>query len=74
MNFKLNKSGILAYTHALTKRADFVREELAKDIENNLQLYSPRRTGKLAASYKEVKVDQNTISIYNDCRLLQICE
>lgn len=66
MRFKMDNKGIDSYTEALKKRVKYINETLANEIKNELQLYSPKRTGKLASSYKLINLD-NAVQIINDC-------
>lgn len=66
MKFKMNSKGINSYTSSLKKRIQYANSLLANEIKNNLELYSPKRTGKLASSYK-LNTYPQSIQITNDC-------
>lgn len=62
----MDNKGVDQYTSALENRLKYIKEQLANEIKNNLELYSPKRTGKLASSYKITTSDQK-VDITNDC-------
>lgn len=65
MRFKMTNNGVDLYTLALKKRLSYIKQQLAEEMEANLQKYTPKRTGKLASSY-EVQTKSNSIQISND--------
>jgi len=66
MIFKLSKNGVDSYTFALKKRLSYIKEKFSKEMENNLEIFSPKRTGKLASSYI-LTTFPNSIQITNVC-------
>jgi len=62
----MDNKGVDQYTTALENRLKYVKEQLAEEIKRNLELYSPKRTGKLASSYKLSTTDEK-VDITNDC-------
>lgn len=66
MIFKLSKNGVDSYTFALKKRLNYIKDKFSKEMENNLEIFSPKRTGKLASSYVLTTFNQN-IQITNVC-------
>lgn len=70
MRFSLNKNGIAVYEYTLNNRLNQAKKILADDIFNNLELFSPVRTGKLKNSYL-MSTEGNVISIGNNCGYCQ---
>lgn len=66
MKFKLSKNGVDSYTFALKKRLNYIKDKFSKEMENNLEIYSPKRTGKLASSYV-LTTFPDSIQITNIC-------
>lgn len=66
MRFKMTSNGVDTYTSALKNRLKYVKVKLANEIKENLEVFSPKRTGKLASSY-EVSTSDDKIQISNDC-------
>lgn len=66
MRFKMTSNGVDTYTSALKNRLKYVKVKLANEIKENLEVFSPKRTGKLASSY-EVTTSDDKIQISNDC-------
>lgn len=66
MRFKMTQNGVDSYTKALNNRLKFIRSQLAKKLKSQLEITSPKRTGKLASSYS-IKINSNDIQIFNDC-------
>lgn len=66
MKFKMDSKGVDTYISTLTNRLKSVKSQLAYKIKDNLQINSPRRTGKLASSYK-ISTQKDDIQITNDC-------
>lgn len=66
MIFKLSKNGVDSYTFALKKRLNYIKDKFSKEMENNLEIYSPKRTGKLASSYV-LTTNPGSIQITNVC-------
>jgi len=66
MRFKLNKNGVDSYTFSLKKRLNYIKDKFSKEMENNLEIFSPKRTGKLASSYV-LTTYHNSIQITNVC-------
>ncbi len=65
MKFKMTNNGVDTYTSALKKRLSYIRSQLAEEMMNNLQKYTPVRTGNLVSSY-EVVTKPGEIQITND--------
>lgn len=70
MKFSLNNNGIAVYQYTLNNRLNKAKKVLADDIFNNLQLFSPVRTGKLKNSYI-MNSTGNVITIGNNCGYCQ---
>lgn len=66
MKFKMDSKGVDTYISALKNRLKHVKDQLANEIKQNLEIYSPKRTGKLASSY-EITTSDDKIQISNDC-------
>jgi len=62
----MTSNGVDTYTSALKNRLKYVKVKLANEIKENLEIFSPKRTGKLASSYEVTTSDQK-IQISNDC-------
>lgn len=66
MKFKMTKKGVDSYIFALKSRLNYIKKEFSKDLKQNLEILSPKRTGKLASSYVLTTFNQN-IQITNVC-------
>lgn len=67
MRFKLTSFGVDSYTLALNKRLKYVKEQFANEMKDELESISPKRTGKLASSYKISPNKDDNVQITNDC-------
>ena len=66
MKFKMNGKGVDSYIFSLKNRVKYVKEKFSEELKENLEKYSPKRTGKLASSYILTTFNQN-IQITNVC-------
>lgn len=66
MKFKLNSSGVDSYTSALKNRLNYVKDQFADEMKEELETISPKSTGKLASSYNLTTLPES-IQITNDC-------
>lgn len=62
----MTNKGVDTYIFALKNRLNYIKRKFSDDLKQNLELLSPKRTGKLASSYILTSFNQN-IQITNVC-------
>lgn len=69
MNFKFNKSGINSYINTLNKRVVIAEQRIAEKLLHNLYMFSPKKTGALAANYS-ISINSNIGPDFNPNKII----